>query len=157
MPYGSTEPDSACYKNTPTHQQLWDYLLCVVCFLFLRFFFQFSSCRPPARDLLEVSRRTRVKSGLTSLEVGWMRRLGPIGEAFALPIYAGWIDLHAGRWKIVGKISDLLETRKWQSNAKKIFFGLVCHICWSCSQGVSIHAEEGEGEERGRGVPLEVA
>jgi hypothetical protein len=50
-----------------------------------------------------------------------MRALGLIGEAFASRIYAGWIDADAGRWKFAGKVSNLLEVRKWQSDAKKLF------------------------------------
>lgn len=57
-----------------------------------------------------------------------MRALGPIGEAFATRIYAGWIDADAGRWKLAGKVSNLLETRKWQSDAKKAFSGCLPHL-----------------------------
>jgi hypothetical protein len=50
-----------------------------------------------------------------------MRVLEWIGEMFASPIYAGRIDVDARRWKITEKIRSLLEARKWQSNAKKVF------------------------------------
>jgi hypothetical protein len=33
----------------------------------------------------------------------------------------GWIDADVGRWKFAGKISKLLEARKWHSDAKNAF------------------------------------
>jgi hypothetical protein len=54
----------------------------------------------------------------------WMRVLEWIGEMFASPIYAGRIDVDAGRWKIMEKIRSLLEPWRREndkSNAKKFF------------------------------------